>query len=422
MGYFKRAVFSNIHHKQRFLLIFIIVLIASVLLQISYQIRLTASESVEQIRKNIGASVTVYLANERLGVSEESSYFSYDIAEEMAALPEVKESRYLSMVNVFGKDVHGIRSSISNTDEYKSRLSGLGDFQLVGLTDLQSFWNFKQGLDHLVEGRFITAGDSEMPYAVVSQAVMDMNNLTIGDTISVSSFFDDSRSVELEIVGVHSGDDLNVLPEFYSNINFIYTPLKVATDLNGINGIMEAEYILKDPIELESFLSQARSISDKYQIDLNFVENNLEFLLASTALNSLINTCYAIFIMVLVLAGIILSLLVIYLMNDRLFEIGILLSLGEDRYKIVCQMILEILMPALLAINAGVLISSYLVPVIGKAVETSMQINAPLTSVNILYLFLLINCCGILLVITASVIPFITIKKYSPKEILQRFK
>jgi putative ABC transport system permease protein len=417
MGYFKRAVFSNIHHKQRFLLMFAIVLIASVLLLISYQIRLTSSKAVEQIRKNIGASVTVYLANGRLESRDESSYFSYDIAEEMAALPEVKESKYLSMVNVFGKNVHGAKMGIIPVTEIH-----WGDLQVVGLTDLQSFWNFKQGLDHLVKGRSLTAGDSEMPYAVVSQTVMGMNNLTIGDTISVSSFFDESRSVELEIIGVHSGDDWTSLPEYHSNINFIYTPLKIATDLNGINGIMEAEYILKDPIELESFLSQARFISDKYQIDLKFVENNLDFLLASTALNSLINTCGAIFITVLILACIILSLLVIYLMNDRLFEIGILLSLGEDRYKIVFQMILEILMPALLAINAGVLISSYLIPVIGKAVETSMQINAPLTSVNILYLFLLINCCGILLVIVASVIPFITIKKYSPKEILQRFK
>lgn len=422
MNYFKRAIFSNFYHKHRFLLMFMIILITSVLLQVSYQIQLTASESVKQIRKNIGASVTVYLANERLESREKSSYYSFDIAEEMAALSEVKEAKYLSMVNVFGKDIHGVKTSISNTEEYKSMLSGFGDLQLIGLTDLQSFWNFKQGIDHLVKGRTITATDSEMPYVVLSQTVMEINNLEVGDTVSFSSYFDNSRSVDLEIVGVHSGDDLNSLPDFGNNINYIYTPVEVAMELNGIDRIMEAEYVLEDPIEMESFLSKARLVSDKYQIDLKFVENNLEFLLASTALNSLINTCYAIFIMVLVLAGIILSLLVIYLMNDRFFEIGILLSLGEDKYKIVFQMILEILMPALLAINAGVLIAGYLIPVIGKAVETSMQINVPLTSVNILYLFLLINCCGILLVITASVIPFITIKKYSPKEILQRFK
>ena len=418
MNYFKRAVFSNFYHKHRFLLMFMIILITSVLLQVSYQIRLTSSESVKQIRKNIGASVTVYLANEELESRDESSYYSFDIAEEIAALSEVKEAKYLSMVNVFGKDIHGVKTSISNIEE----LSVFGDFQLVGLTDLQSFWNFKQGIDHLVEGRPITATDRGMSYAVVSQSVMEMNDINIEDTVSFSSYFDNSRSVELEIVGVHSGDDLNFLPEFGNNINYIYAPVEIAMELNGINGIMEAEYVLEDPIEMESFLSKASSISGKYQIDLKFVENNLGFLLASTALNSLINTCYAIFIMVLVLAGIILSLLVIYLMNDRLFEIGILLSLGEKKYRIVLQVILEILMPTLLAINAGVLVSRYLIPVIGKLVETNMQISQQLTSVNTLYLFLLINCCGVLLVITASIIPFITIKRYSPKEILQRFK
>ena len=429
MNFFRRAVLSSIYHKKRFLLMFMIILIASVLLQVSYQIRLTASESVEQIRKNIGASLTAYLVGEKIKLTNldpfnETSYYSFDIAEEMAALPEVKEAKYLSMGNAIGKNISGVKAprfGISE-EEYKGRYPDIGDFNLVGLTDLQSYWNLRQGEDHMVEGEPITAADSGMPYVVLSQTVMEINNLEVGDTVSFSSYFDNSRSVELKIVGTHSGDYTGWTPECANNINYIYAPVEIAMELNGIDGIMEAEYVLEDPIEMESFLSQARSISDKYQIDLKFVENNLNFLLASTALKGLIRTCDAIFITVLILACIILSLLVIYFLNERLFEIGILLSLGEKKYRIVLQVILEILMPALLAINTGVLIAGYLIPVIGRTVESTMQISQQLTSVNILYLFLVINCCGILLVITASIIPFITIKKYSPKEILQRFK
>ena len=429
MNYFKRAVFSNFYHKHRFVLMFMIILITSVLLQVSYQIRLTASESVKQIRKNIGASVIVYLVDEKIYLTNldpfnETSYYSFDIAEEMAALPEVKEAKYLSMGNAIGKNISGVKAprfGISE-EEYRRMYPDIGDFNLVGLTDLQSYWNLRHGEDYMVEGEPITAADSGMPYVVLSQAVMEINNLNVGDTVSFYSYFDNSRSIELEIVGTHSGDDIGWTPECANVINYIYAPVEVAMELNGIDGIMEAEYVLEDPIEMESFLSEARSISDKYQIDLKFVENNLDFLLASTALKGLIRTCDAIFITVLILAGIILSLLVIYFLNERLFEVGILLSLGEKRYRIVLQVVLEILMPALLAINAGVLIAGYLIPVIGRTVASTMQISQQLTSVNILYLFLVINCCGILLVITASIIPFITIKKYSPKEILQRFK
>jgi putative ABC transport system permease protein len=155
---------------------------------------------------------------------------------------------------------------------------------------------------------------------------------------------------------------------------------------------------------------------------LEFVNNNLDFLLASTALNGLIKTCDAIFITVIALAAIILSLLVIYLMNDRLFEIGVLLSLGESRYRISAQMILEILMPALIAINIGALISSVIIPAVGKAVSAGMQIDQALTSTNVGALFLLANICGILLVVIASVIPMISIRKYTPKQIMQTFK
>jgi putative ABC transport system permease protein len=122
------------------------------------------------------------------------------------------------------------------------------------------------------------------------------------------------------------------------------------------------------------------------------------------------------------MSAIILSLLVVYLMNDRLFEIGVLLSLGESRYKISLQMILEILMPALIAINIGALVSSIIIPAVGKAVAAGMQIAQSLKSANIGALFLLANICGILLVVIASIIPTIAIRKYTPKQIMQAFK
>jgi len=430
MNFFKRAVFSSINNKKRFLLMFVIVLIASVLLQVSYQIRLAASKSVEQIRKNIGASVTAYLVGEKIKSTNldplnESSYYSFDIAEEMAALPGVREAKYLCMANAVGRNISGVKIPMWEKikEEYGEQDNrSIGDFNMVGVTDLQSYWNLKRGEDHMIEGEPITAADSGMHYVILSQTVMELNDLDIGDKVYFSSYFDSNRSVELEIVGAHSGDNNSWSEESANDINYIYTPVEIAMELNGIDGIMEAEYVLKDPVEMESFISKASSISDKYQISLKFVKNNLDFILASNALKGLIRICDAIFITVLMLAAIILSLLVIYFLNERLFEVGVLLSLGEKKYRIALQVIIEILIPAILAINIGVIIAGYLIPIIGKAVGTTMEISQQLTSVNILYLFLVINCCGILLVIISSIIPFITIKRYSPKEILQRFR
>lgn len=418
MGSFKRAVFSNIHHKKRFLLMFMIVLIASILLQVSYHIRISASESVEEVRKNIGESIAVFIDNKNLDPRDDSNYFNYDTAKEIALLPEVKESKYLSLLDVFGQNVQGF--TLPNHNDLAYMNQDAGDFQLIGVTDMQSYWNFDKGIDHLVEGRILTAADDGKPYAVVSKSLANIYQLKLGDTITIRSHT--NATATLNIVGFHSGDKLNVAPEFLSNINFIYTPIQTAIDLNGTKGIMEAEYTLNDPDQAQSFLSQGRAIAQNNNIDLNLLENNLDILLASTALNSLIKTCDAIFITVIAMTAVILSLMVIYLMNDRRFETGILLSLGENRYKIALQMILEILMPSILAINIGVLISSLIIPAIGKAVETGMHINQSLTSTNIGTLFLLANCCGIALVIVASIIPTISIRKYSPKQILQAFK
>ncbi len=420
MGCFKRAVSSITHNKKRFILILIIILIVSVLLQVSYQIRVTAAESVEQIRKSIGVSVTTRLKDKDLISTDKSSYYPYELAQKIGSLSEIKESKYLCMVNVWGEDIKGATSGMTSPEEYERMYPGIGDFQLIGITDMQTYWNFKKGTDNMKSGRMIEPDDVEA-VAVISDSIMSSYNLSLGDAITVSSNFDRNKVVTLEIVGTHSGEQYYGTPDYLGSINFIYVPLNVAIGLSGTGGVMETEYILKDPTQLETFLNKAQSISEANNLDLVFIKNNLNFLLASTALNGLIKTCDAIFITVIALSAIILSLLVIYLMNERLFEIGILLSLGENRFKISLQMILEILMPTLIAINIGALLSSIIIPAVGKAVAAGMQIDQPLTSANVGELFLLANICGILLVIFASIIPTVAIRKYTPKQIMQTF-
>lgn len=425
MGCLKRAAMSSIHHKKRFFLVLLILLIASVFLQVSYQIRTAAAESVAQIRRNIGASVIVYAGglDPQLSVLSgirAEEYFPYDIAQEIAGLPEVNNSRYLSTVNVFSDDIDGIKLGLMDEDEYKQYFPG-GPFKLIGVSDMQSFWNFAKGKDHLVEGRFLSPGETGNA-AVVSKRVFDFNVLKLEDKFSVSSYFNNDISEELETVGIHSGEDLDMQPEYICNINFIYAPLEAALSLSGVNGITEAEFALNDPIELDAFLDKAKVIAEENDLNLVFENDNLDFLLASTALNSLIKTCDAIFITVIAMSAIILSLLVIYLMSDRFFEIGVLLSLGESRYKISLQMILEILMPGLIAINIGALVSSLIIPAVGKAIAVNMQIDQQLTSMNVGSIFVLANVCGILLVIIASIVPTAAIRNYTPKKIMQTFK
>ncbi len=418
MGFIKRALFSSIHHKKRFILMLLILLIASVFLQVAYQIRATASESVTQIRKYIGASVIVHMTDMGLSGRDQAALFPYDAAQEISRLPEVRQSHYISMVNVLSDDIKGEE----HCEEFvEQNYPGLGDFTLVGVSDMQLFWNFAKGKDYLMDGRLLLPGETGNA-AVLSQRVFNFNVLKFGDKFSISSYFDNDLSAELEVVGMHSGDDLNLVPGSSCNINYIYVPIEVTLRLSGVNGVTEAEYALNDPAEMDAFISKAKVIAENNNLDMNFINNNLDFLLASTALNSLIKTCDAIFITVIALSAIILSLLVIYLMNDRMFEIGILLSLGESRYKISLQMILEILMPALLAINIGALVSSVIIPAVGKAVAVGMQINQTLTSTDVGALFLLANGCGILLVFIASIIPTVAIRKYTPKQMMQTFK
>jgi hypothetical protein len=219
MGCYKRAVFSNIHHKKRFVLMLLILLVASVFLQVSYQIRENALDSVAQIRKDIGASVIVHVADAKFSGRAMTSYFSYDVAREISELPEVQQTKYTCVVNALSDDIDGIEAGMDEA-EHELRWPGVGDFQLVGVSDMQSFWNFRKGKDHLLEGRLLSPSETGLA-AVLSQRVFSFNALRLGDTFKMTSYFDHNLSIELSAVGVHSGDDLNLVPECECNINFI---------------------------------------------------------------------------------------------------------------------------------------------------------------------------------------------------------
>ena len=77
-------------------------------------------------------------------------------------------------------------------------------------------------------------------------------------------------------------------------------------------------------------------------------------------------------------------------LRDRMFEIGILLSVGETKMRIMLQMLMESFCPVLLAITAGVIFSYPLANVIKIAVDLSNGVQAAIKTQQIIILYL----CG----------------------------
>lgn len=97
-----------------------------------------------------------------------------------------------------------------------------------------------------------------------------------------------------------------------------------------------------------------------------------------------------------------------------MFEIGVLLSMGETKGRIMLQMTTESLLPVLLAITAGTVISFPLAGVIRDSIDLSAGVTVAVGGKQIGLLYL----CGIVLTLLSSLVMVYKIVRYQPKKIL----
>jgi len=421
MSCVKRAFYSVFYHKGNNLLLFGIFTLILTLVLSSICVREAAEKSITQIGKSVDMSVQVIKHKE----DTDLDFFSLQMAKEMEKLPQVKKSSFLLDTVATAYDF----KPYFDADRYAFMMEVLpqkysnewedGHVTLVGITDTSNYWFFLEDGFKLLEGRHLVKEDEGKPYALISKVLAEMNNLTIGDTINLQSFTMNNKIKEFEIVGIHSGSVGNT-ESYAASCNYIFTPVEFAEYL-GPGGIKRAEYTLNNAFEAETFMDAAQTIVDQGEDKgaISFEPDNLLFLQASSAMQSLINVTNAILVSVIFMGGIILCLMVLYSMLGRFFEVGVLLSLGERRKHIALQMIIEVLLPLLPAILVSIVSSNLFAQWIG---ETLLGTNQSMQDITVLISsqsVFLVCVSGLLLAITACILPIKRIMKYQPKKLMQ---
>ncbi|WP_071442109.1 ABC transporter permease [Traorella massiliensis] len=189
--------------------------------------------------------------------------------------------------------------------------------------------------------------------------------------------------VEAEVIGFYKSDFGK--EKDFDIINNVYMPLNFYIHQNKKHNEKVAEYIgkglvdtnnkegfprnynflstislftyfeLNDNSEIESFVNKTRSVLDEYQIDSNIKVNNDLYMKVAGPLSTVNDLSELIIIVAVIVVFIILSCLSLVFMKDRKKEIGILLSLGEHKRKVIMQMMAEILLVGLLGIAGSML-------------------------------------------------------------------
>lgn len=368
MGTFKRAWLYITRKKVKSIIMFFILLGIATATLGALSIKKATLANKQQINKNFESGfqmdsenkdndITSNEINQILGIKGVSKYNAKSIVK--AEAKSLKQVQPLEAQAEFTSD--SMKNAIELQGIYYSELDNM----------------FVNGLLKLVEGSHITKEDEKK--VLIHKRLAELNGLKLGDTISVGkSKIDDENTgeseqkVELTIAGIFDSEikqEARMSSELIENV--LFGSMDVVKELYEYTdetiGYSQANFYVNDVEELDSIIEKTRALKlDWSMFKISGGGKKLDSV--NDSVNSLDSIVSFILMGAIAIGFIILSLILVFWIQERIHETGILLSVGIEKRKIIYQYIIELLMIAVVAFG----ISYFSGGVVGKTVGTSL--------------------------------------------------
>ncbi|MBT3150098.1 FtsX-like permease family protein [Streptomyces sp. CHD11] len=240
----------------------------------------------------------------------------------------------------------------------KERRAEQDPLAVNGVRDSGMLLPFSYGSAKITAGRGIASEDAGHGVAVIEQRLAEENSLEVGDTVRVRSP-DGERTAVLKVVGVFQDptrDPPGWTPPHELPGNALYVPVGTAQELaTGTATVSEAVYRIGSPDQAEQLHAEAERLlgegSFTFRVNDKAYRNQVRPI-------QQVGTFAGLVVWVIASAGaLILGLIVTLQMRERRAELGVLLAMGEKKWKLIGQHTVEVaavLLPAVaLATLAG---------------------------------------------------------------------
>ena len=421
----KNAIAYITRKRNRTLIIFIIL---TIVLSCLYSC-LTIMKSSDEIEKALYES-----SNSSISITrKDGNYFNVNEFKDIEKLKEIEEiiMQYDGLAKLKDAKVVSGEQRINRedlSDEFKNVVS------LEATNNTKRNILFSSRVFTIKEGKNIEENDKNS--IIVHEEFAKQNNLKLGDEVNLELLdIEESgkiKSHKFKIIGIFSGKKQETYTGLSSDFseNMVFVDYSTSQEiLNKSENNKIANKILMYSSSAESTdlalnkLKELKIDESKYfvQKDSNAFEESLESV-------SGIKHMIKIMTYSIMLGGIIvLSLILILWLRERIYEIGIFLSIGTSKIQIIMQFIFELLFISIPSIISSLFLGNVLIKVIAGGLinsENSMisggnLINDSSFMLNITTLgqsYLILISIIVLSVVFAS--SLILIKK--PKEILSK--
>lgn len=433
MNFLKRA-FLNILYKKTYnlVLLFLFIILATLILS-GFAINTASRQACTAVRRELGGAVTMRSADILSGVPQ-------DVAGKIAKLNHAQSSNYIIKAEAYAYDFKAINDPLSG---YGDKIKDVkADINAIGLTQTAKLNSFSNGTNIIESGRGLTANDVNTTNIIIEKTLAAQNKLKVGSKLTLSSTKGDYLKTTCTVVGIYKNTSENAGTNgpLSENGNTIYLSYTAVQQLANSNILSYAIFYVDDPINIYSFKNEAAEIAKSaYTLDAQ----DAEYKRMSGSLSSLAFLTNIMVYGILIISAAILSLIVMLSLKDRKYEIGVLLSIGEKKIKIISQMVIEIIVPVIIAFSISIATGTIAAQQIGNIMlKTENQVHQSistdnlssnitdsgsgkdLTSVRNINVninaeeILVLYGSGILIVLLSAITPIVFVLRYSPKKIL----
>ncbi|MEH7355150.1 ABC transporter permease [Neobacillus drentensis] len=368
MNFIKRALLSVKARKGRTFITLIIFMIICNLVLAGFAIRSATEKASELARQKLGSEVTLEPDMDKIiqKLQKDSTGrihidpLTEQMAGKLAKLDHVKSYNYISNTFVVADGFKPFKTSNNSQNQDNgtqvASASPPGftqpDIAMDGVLDGGQLASFKDGTNKIVEGRQITKDDADKQVVVIEKHLAEENNLKVGSKVKVKSV-DDKTSGEFEVVGIYETSGSSQQPmgmdmPMMNPYNKMYAPYKASLKVtpkfeDQEPGISQVVYYLDDPKNTEAFKAAAK----KQNIDFDTFKLDAKDEAYKKMMGPIENVASfskTVVYIVAIAGAVILGLIVLLSIKERRYEMGVLLSIGERKGKLIGQFLAEILL------------------------------------------------------------------------------
>jgi putative ABC transport system permease protein len=487
MNFIKRGFLGITRKKGKSLILLAVILILGSLISGAISIQQATSNVEKSVKERLGAAATLELdweeydkLSEEEMMNVELENIGVDLIKQIGELSYVKYYDYSVSTWLGSESLEAYRGDMEDDFIHEGPST---DFMLKGI-NYAPVLDFEEQKGKLVDGRVFTQEevDNGTSVAIISKKLAEKNNLNVGDTftfVNVVYTYDEetgeediaaSRDVVLEVIGLFESQSIKEDAETSSDggmmewmdmdyQNTVYVPNEIVLNENKYQfeeylktdeeyaEMMEEEeeasfdyytpmFVLNSPEDSEAFEEEVLPLLPEYYTVVSATD---QYDSIAGPMESMSKLSKYVLIAAVIATVLITGLVVLLFLRDRKRELGIYLSLGESRGRVVGQILIEVMVVAFIGITlslfSGNFIASQVSDTLMKADNNNsnedviyyseLQINLTTddvvdsyeVSLNSSYILVFYGI-GLLTILISTVIPLVYIVRLNPKKIL----